>query len=70
MFYYKLFFRKETHGPLLGTEEIVARDDVEAVRLAGARVGEQALELWCDKRKVKEFPPINRDQPTLAFEGR
>ena len=66
MSYYRLFFMKDSEGPIVGTEEIAARDDVEAVRLASERVGEQAVELWCDKRKVKRFPPV-QDQQSFAF---
>ncbi len=67
MFYYRLCFRKDSTGPMLGSEAIMARDDVDAVRLASTHVGAQALELWCDKRKVKDFPPRDQDQPPFAF---
>lgn len=67
MFHYRLCFRKYADGPVVGTEDIVARDDVEAVRVASAHVGKQALELWCDKRRVKAFPP--RDEGQQAFAG-
>ena len=67
MFYYRLFFLKNGDGPVVGVEEISARDDVEAVRLASERVGPQPLELWCDKRKVKRFASREEDEPCFAF---
>jgi len=54
--YYRLYLLAEPGGKFVGFEEIEADDDVEAVRLAEAYVGAQALELWCGKRKVKSFP--------------
>jgi hypothetical protein len=63
MFYYRLFFRKRADGPVLGVEEISARDDVEAVHLARERVGPQLLELWQNKRKVKRFAPVGDGLP-------
>jgi hypothetical protein len=42
-------------GRFVGFEEIEADDDAEAVRLAeSARPGHDR-ELWCGKRKVKNF---------------
>ncbi|SMF69530.1 hypothetical protein [Allosphingosinicella indica] len=58
MSYYRLFFMRDTGGPILGSEEILARDDVEAVHIASQRVGAEAVEVWCDKRKVKHFDAI------------
>ena len=55
--YYRLYLLAEPGGKFVGFEEIEAADDVEAVRLAEAHVGPQALELWCGKRKVRTFPP-------------
>lgn len=57
MSYYRLFFMREDGGPILGVEEIMARDDVEAVHIAAERVGDQAVEVWSDKRRVKHFDP-------------
>lgn len=54
--YYRLYLLAEPGGKFVGFEEIEAEDDVEAVRLAEAHLGAQALELWCGKRKVKSFP--------------
>lgn len=70
MFHYRLYFRKNFDGPVVGSEEILARDDVDAVRLAGTKVGSEALELWRDKRKVKDFPPLDGDQASFLFEAR
>jgi hypothetical protein len=67
MSYYRLLFMKSAEGPVIGSEEIAARDDVEAVRIASERVGPQPLELWCDKRKIKRFHPVEVRQPTFAF---
>lgn len=67
MSYYRLLFMKDYDGPVVGVEEIAARDDVEAVRAAAERVGPQPLELWCEKRKVKRFPAVADPQPSFAF---
>ena len=56
MAYYRLYLLAEPGGKFVGFEEIEADDDIEAVRLAEAYIGAQALELWCGKRKVKSFP--------------
>ena len=58
MSYYRLFFMREEGGPILGSEEILARDDVEAVHIASRRVGAEAVEVWCEKRKVKHFEAL------------
>ena len=59
--YYRLYLLAEAGGRFVGFEEIEAPDDVEAVRLAEGHVGEQPLELWCGKRKVKSFPAAKAD---------
>ena len=66
MFYYRLHFLKFADGPVIGTEEFAARDDVEAVHLASERRGPRPLELWCDKRKVKQFEAVET-QPNFSF---
>jgi hypothetical protein len=66
MSYYRLLFMKSPDGPVIGSEEIKARDDLEAVHLASERVGPRPLELWCDKRKIKRFQAVEA-QPTFAF---
>jgi hypothetical protein len=67
MSYYRLLFMKSAEGPVIGAEEIAARDDVEAVRIASERVGPRPLELWCDKRKIKRFQAVEAREPTFAF---
>ena len=67
MSYYRLLFMKADGGPVIGAEEIAARDDVEAVRIASERVGPQPIELWCDKRKIKRFKAVEVRQPSFAF---
>jgi hypothetical protein len=67
MSYYRLLFMKAVDGPVVGTEEIAARDDVEAVRIAARKVGDQPVELWCDKRKVKRFAPVETRQSAFTF---
>ena len=54
--YYRLYLLAEPGGKFVGFEEIEAADDVDAVRLAEAHLGANALELWCGKRKVRAFP--------------
>jgi hypothetical protein len=53
--YYRLYMLNDPDGHFVGFEEIDAADDVEAVRIARSRVGARPLELWCGKRKVKNF---------------
>jgi hypothetical protein len=67
MSYYRLLFMKAVDGPVVGCEEIAARDDVDAVRIARRKVGDQPVELWCDKRKVKQFAPVQTEQSAFAF---
>lgn len=66
MVYYRLYLLREPDGRFVGFEEIEAPDDVEAVRLARRHEGQQALELWCGKRRVKTFPAA--DSETVAAE--
>jgi len=54
--YYRLYLLANPDGRFVGFEEFESADDVEAARVAEAHVGEQPLELWCGKRKVKTFP--------------
>ncbi len=67
MSYYRLLFMKSYEGPIMGAKEIAARDDVDAVRIAREHVCEQTLELWCDKRKVKRFAPVEKSPSAFAF---
>jgi hypothetical protein len=59
--YYRLYLLGNPDGRFVGFEEIEAGDDVEAVRIAEAHAGPQALELWCGKRKVKTFAARQAD---------
>ena len=59
MAYYRLYILSGPDGRFVGFEEIEAADDVEAARAAEAHVGAQPLELWCGKRKVKSFAPLD-----------
>jgi hypothetical protein len=68
MSYYRLLFKKSFDGPVIGEKEIAARDDVDAVRIAKSHLCEQPLELWCDKRKVKQFSAVEAPaQSAFAF---
>jgi hypothetical protein len=67
MSYYRLLFMKSAEGPVMGAKEISARDDVDAVRKAREHVCGQPLELWCDKRKVKRFAPVEKHQSAFSF---
>ena len=53
--YYRLYLLDGPKGRFVGFEEIEAEDDVEAVRIAGGLSAGHARELWCGKRKVKNF---------------
>ncbi len=56
MAYYRLYFVRDGH--FVRFEEILADDDLDAVRLAGASAGSLGLELWCGRRRVKTFPAM------------
>ena len=58
MVYYRLYLLNPANGRFVGFEEIEAPDDVEAVHMARSFGGNQPLELWCGKRKVKSFPAV------------
>ena len=53
--YYRLYLLDGPKGRFVGFEEFEAADDDEALRVAAALPGSQARELWCGKRKVKNF---------------
>lgn len=65
MAYYRLYILNGSEGRFVGFEEIEAADDVEAARAAEAYVGPRPLELWCGKRKVKNF--ASTDGAASAF---
>ena len=56
MAYYRLYLLSESEGRFVGFEEIEAADDAEAVRVAERHAGAHPLELWCGKRKIRNFP--------------
>ena len=55
MGYYRLYLLDDPKGRFVGFEEIEAASDEEAVRIARELPGAHARELWCGKRKVKNF---------------
>jgi len=57
--YYRLYLLDGPKGRFVGFEEIEAADDDEAVRMAEALPDGHARELWCGKRKVKNFAAKN-----------
>lgn len=67
MLHYRLVFLKAPEGPVTGVEEIDARDDVEAVHVAGERTGPDMIEVWCEKRRVKRFAAAAPAEPSFAF---
>ena len=65
MAYYRLYILSGPEGRFVGFEEIEAVDDVEAARAAEPHLGAQPLELWCGKRKVKSFAPLDPPRPPV-----
>lgn len=55
MKHYRLFFMSTRYGHIERAENLVARNDAEAVDTARALSGSQPMELWCDTRKVYRF---------------
>ena len=55
MGYYRLYLLDGPKGRFVGFEEIEAPDDFEAMRIAEALPDRHARELWCGKRKVRDF---------------
>lgn len=51
--YYRLYTLNNGH--IVQAEQVHARDDLEAIRLAETKTGESELELWCRDRKVISF---------------
>ena len=58
MAYYRLYFMDARSGHISAFESIEADDDQTASATAEKRVGAQALELWCQGRKVTRFEAI------------
>jgi len=61
MNYYRLYLVSHSDSHFVECEEIEALDDVEAAHLAERRRGVHGLELWCGKRRVKNFPVLPRE---------
>lgn len=55
MGYYRLYLLDGPKGRFVGFEEFEAADDAEAVRIAEEGPDSRARELWCGKRKVRNF---------------
>ena len=54
--YYRLYMKGAANGRFIGFQEIVAVDDIVALREAEKFVGQRPLELWCRSRRVRSFP--------------
>ena len=61
--YYRLYHVKQDH--FAGVDDFEAVDDVQACRHAETLNGPATAELWCGKRKIKVFKPI-QGQPEGA----
>lgn len=57
MLYYRLYFMSSRTGHIIRFAEYEAPDDSAAMALARQQEGEQALELWCQRRKVGRLEP-------------
>lgn len=63
MSYYRLYFGGTgADGRFTGVEELDAKDDVEALRLAERFAGDRSMELWCGTRKVRSFAVQNANR--------
>ena len=66
MMSYRIYFVRGQN--FVGFEDLVAEDDVQAVRAVAERSGEQACELWCGAKRIKRFPalPVRRPDDPCA----
>lgn len=64
MAYYRLYFLQGSR--IIGVEEIDAGDDTIAMQAARAFVGENGLELWCERRKVGRIEPDDLGSQLVA----
>ena len=64
--YYRLYFMDARSGHISAFESIEAESDETAVALAEKHVGGQALELWCQGRKVQRFEAIAAAPPSAS----
>ena len=53
--YYRLYFMNPSSGHIDRSENLVARDNFEAIETAGGFRGRQPMELWCEGHKVQRF---------------
>lgn len=60
---YRLYFLDDYSGHIDEVEEIVAADDAEAMKIATARSGRRAMELWHRHHKLKHW-----DESLLAVD--
>lgn len=58
---YRLYYLQ--NGTLAGTDEIEAADDVQASRLAKARLRRETVEIWRDGRRVRTLVPLQGELP-------
>lgn len=55
MSYYRLYFMEPFSGHIARFAEFEASDDAAAGELAAGHAGENPLELWCERRKVRRI---------------
>ena len=65
MFYYRLYFFDRA-GHIERFCELEKDSDLEAIAVAGDLGRCQPMELWCGKRLVRRFDPIELLQPLPA----
>lgn len=66
MAYYRLYFMDPRSGHISAFESIEAETDEAALVVAEKHLGGQALELWCQGRKVKRFEPVAATPPSAS----
>ena len=66
MSYYRLYFMDTYSGHIERFEEFEAADDGEATAFAESKQGTLAVELWCSRRKVTRFEPLDLASQLLA----
>jgi hypothetical protein len=52
MLYYRLYFMHPDNGHIERFADFQAPDDAHALSLAREHIGDNPLELWCERRKV------------------
>lgn len=53
--HYRLYFMNPINGHIDRAEDLLARDDREAIDTAQPMVANMPIELWCGARKVQRF---------------